>query len=1362
MDQTRKRRVLFVGEASFLATGFSTYWNEVIKRLHVTGEFEIAELASYAYADDPRCKQVPWKFYPVAPARSDAAAMAIYDPRVNPTHQFGEGCFNEVCLDWKPDIVCVPPGTQVETPFGPKNIEELQENDLVISHTGQAQKILRTMRRQHIGDVIKIYPHNDDTSYSFTPEHPILTIKSKKRTWKQRDVQGRHDISDAQFIDADKVSAGDYVLVPIYKPHQNPKTIDVTTYLDNFICDNDTIYPCGHVNYKNNNGIPKDIVIDRELARLLGYYCAEGSCSGRGIQFSFHKDETEYIADVLRIMSNTFGIHGVVTTVENTSDVRFNSVLLEKFFGKLCGIGAHNKQIPIIVNCNSDNEICKSFLEGLIKGDGCYKSDTVSLCTVSKKLARQVRMLFARLRIKASIRSQINKPNELVKCYRLSFDIECYGQFARMAHEFIQKHPELPSRKASDPKWIDKGTVGWITDDYIVIPIRRVRKENYSGQVYNLEVKYDNSYVTGFAVHNCSIRDWWMDEFILRSPLRKNFSFVWMPTIDGEPQRELWLDAYKQCDGILTYSNYGMDLLKRTGRRGTKLIEKASAGVDLDTFKPPEDKRAHKSRLGIDPNALIVGMTARNQKRKLYYDLIEAFSIWLQKSKSKGHLGLAKRTFLYLHTSYPDVGYDIGKAIRDFNIGNKVIMTYLCADCHTAYPAFFSGELMVCRKCRKLAAHPPDGSHSCPRNVLADIMKTFDLCVQYSICLHPDTPIMTVNGWEDVGNIVVGNEVVGKDGKLHRIYKTARHKPDRCFDIKTKGRPWSVTATDNHPWLVVDKTGLSKGIESIVNRERYRRERSIVSEQLEHTCNHFAHSIEDRVLRPVANKMGFQDIPVVKIGSESPCPSLKFIYKRTDELRPGDLLATRIPTEEILPDYDLPFMDEDMAYYLGLFAADGHANPTNGSCYITLANGDDINTKHVKTISKQICKDMKIYSYKERKAFDATINCKIFMYQLRNLLYHEDKTKQLPFGCHLWPLNLQEALIRGLMAGDGSQNQKYKWLNNYGTTSIHIAKMLGPILERLGWYYSGSITYRDGRLPMYRFDIRTDGERKSHETLYRDGFTLTKLASINPSKFDGDVVTIDVEDDHNYNTICGMSHNCEGQGMPPFEAMCCGVPVMAVDYSAMHDYFDCPTSIPIRVQRFFWEAIIETEQKRALPDNMDFVNKLDKFLKQNEQQRTEKSKQTRAYAEELVDTYGSDQKMPRYSWNRTTAIWGQVIRETPIHDPESTWLCKSSRISKPNLVPPSNDMNNSEFVNWVIDKVWNRPDMLRTHFAREWLQNLNSGYRTSGDKRVSFSRQEFVNHFVGMVQVANAVEQNRLAMLNNQNPETMNVNVTVM
>lgn len=230
--------------------------------------------------------------------------------------------------------------------------------------------------------------------------------------------------------------------------------------------------------------------------------------------------------------------------------------------------------------------------------------------------------------------------------------------------------------------------------------------------------------------------------------------------------------------------------------------------------------------------------------------------------------------------------------------------------------------------------------------------------------------------------------------------------------------------------------------------------------------------------------------------------------------------------------------------------------------------------------------------------------------------------------------------------------------------------------------------------------------------------------------------------------------------MPCVEAQACGVSVAAVDYSAMQDHLKCPGSVPISVERFFWESIIETEQKRALPSNADFVSKLDRFIKQSEATRNDNIKRTRAYVEELVDTYGQDVKMCRRGWERTAAIWGQVIRETEIHNQETTWLCPTSRINHPNLEAPSESMNNSEFVNWVIGKIWNRPDMLRTHFSGEWLKSLNSGSRTMGDKRVPFDRKTLVEHFLGMVHQGNVAEEKRLSLL--KRDDSNQINVVVM
>ena len=108
-----KKRILFVGEASFLNTGFSTYYGELLPLLAATNKYEIAELGSYARPDDPRINEFikgRWKFYGVMPTNQQEGNI-FNQPNPNPrtkgqnTNQFGEWKFDGVLMDFKPDIV---------------------------------------------------------------------------------------------------------------------------------------------------------------------------------------------------------------------------------------------------------------------------------------------------------------------------------------------------------------------------------------------------------------------------------------------------------------------------------------------------------------------------------------------------------------------------------------------------------------------------------------------------------------------------------------------------------------------------------------------------------------------------------------------------------------------------------------------------------------------------------------------------------------------------------------------------------------------------------------------------------------------------------------------------------------------------------------------------------------------------------------------------------------------------------------------------------------------------------------------------------------------------------------------------------
>ena len=98
----RKKKILFCGEATYLNTGYATYAREIMRRLHSTQKYTLAEFASYGSLSDPRASSIPWKMYPNMPITDEEKERYAEIP----TNQFGEWQFEPVLLDFQPDIVC--------------------------------------------------------------------------------------------------------------------------------------------------------------------------------------------------------------------------------------------------------------------------------------------------------------------------------------------------------------------------------------------------------------------------------------------------------------------------------------------------------------------------------------------------------------------------------------------------------------------------------------------------------------------------------------------------------------------------------------------------------------------------------------------------------------------------------------------------------------------------------------------------------------------------------------------------------------------------------------------------------------------------------------------------------------------------------------------------------------------------------------------------------------------------------------------------------------------------------------------------------------------------------------------------------
>ena len=303
------------------------------------------------------------------------------------------------------------------------------------------------------------------------------------------------------------------------------------------------------------------------------------------------------------------------------------------------------------------------------------------------------------------------------------------------------------------------------------------------------------------------IRDYWMLAFENNTALRPFFHWAIMPTVDSAPQHEAWLETFMQADSVLTYSDWGKEILEDEGGGKINVVAVASPGVDLDVFKPIANKQAHRDRMGLSGDINILGTVMRNQKRKLYPELFESFAKFIELAISKGRLDIAQKTFLYAHTSYPDNGWSIPSLLKEHGLCHKVLFTYVCTNCGHYFPAFFQDARSICKKCHHTTALLSSTHTGLNRAQLANIYNMFDAYIQYSICegfgmpqveaISCGLPLFTVgySAMTEVGK-KSGGEVIPYKTKFleletgaYRVYPDNDYTVNAIYKFFTKPAP---------------------------------------------------------------------------------------------------------------------------------------------------------------------------------------------------------------------------------------------------------------------------------------------------------------------------------------------------------------------------------------------------------------------------------------------------------------------------------------------------------------------------------------------------------------------------------------------
>lgn len=300
---------------------------------------------------------------------------------------------------------------------------------------------------------------------------------------------------------------------------------------------------------------------------------------------------------------------------------------------------------------------------------------------------------------------------------------------------------------------------------YPVLPTTQGEKKAYDSHPQNQfgRYKFDDVLANFQPDIVYDARDPWMLEHLIDSRFRKNYKLVITPTVDSAPQKREWIDGiFKKADIVTTYSRYGKHVLEGDG---VKIEGVTSPGVLLDVFKPL-DRAETRDAFHMTPSLFVYGTVMRNQKRKLFPDLFDAYRMLRnkyakprtvarikEKVKNKKQLSsLEKNTLrvnhsvLYCHTSYPDLGWDIPSYLTRNQLQRHVIFTYLCDSCDVVYSNWFvpcnKKGYSTCRVCGKQTAHMPNTNRGVTEEQLAQIFNLFDVYLQPAICEGWGLPIM--------------------------------------------------------------------------------------------------------------------------------------------------------------------------------------------------------------------------------------------------------------------------------------------------------------------------------------------------------------------------------------------------------------------------------------------------------------------------------------------------------------------------------------------------------------------------------------------------------------------------------------------
>ena len=359
---------------------------------------------------------------------------------------------------------CFVAGTLILTNSGFKKIENITNDDKVITHTNTFQKVVTPMHRVYNGELYTLKGMGFD-EIKCTEEHPFYVRKKVRVGHEQIKI----------FLKPEWVKVKD-----LTKDYYLGVTINQNSSLPVWDGTQDKRYN-GDVR-SNKLGL---LFTNKSFWYLMGRYVGDGWCAKKntstncsGIIICCGGRNEEKLIQAF----NDCNFHVVASKQKSTT--RYQVMLNELCeFVQRYGYYAYGKKIDI-ETLNLPVDLLSAFLSGYCDSDGCKVGKLYKVSTVSRELAYGIGQCVAKA---------YNRPYSLYVTHT--------------KNKTIIEGREVNQRDYYSVTWkmeTDKQDKAFYENGYIWFPIRDIKHEHTICDVYNMEVETDNSYTAnGVIVHNC-------------------------------------------------------------------------------------------------------------------------------------------------------------------------------------------------------------------------------------------------------------------------------------------------------------------------------------------------------------------------------------------------------------------------------------------------------------------------------------------------------------------------------------------------------------------------------------------------------------------------------------------------------------------------------------------------------------------------------------------------------------------------------------------------------------------------------------------------------------------------------------------